>query len=338
LKKLELERADYVLREGYAPPRRLDGNDEMTLATLGIHDWGVLTLYRRPREVIDVGLVVSMNDAKMSKLAENVWLSAVDACGCIGIGDLGLKAIAGCEQMTWLDVSYTSITGKGVSALSVLPRLETFTAIKCGLLGDDAGEALAKIESLTAINLSYCPQLTSKCIKGFGDLPSLKSVHLMRCDSMFQPFRRVNGDLGDHAMDALRRCPTLETINISQSRRVNDRSIINLVCGEGDNALEEYDGVGQPSSLTRLDISYCSETSGESLKAIMLLPNLTSLDCAWNPHVTDDAVGMLANTIKTLVHLNVGGCSKLTKHKREAIAKAKGDKFTLCAVDLPKFQ
>ena len=67
-----MDRADYILRDGYAPPRRLDGNDEMTLDTLGIHDWGVVTLYRRPREVIDVGLVVDMNDAKMGKMAENV--------------------------------------------------------------------------------------------------------------------------------------------------------------------------------------------------------------------------------------------------------------------------
>jgi len=291
----------------------------------------------RPREAIDVGLVVGMDDAKMAKLSENVWLSAVDAFGLKAISDPSLKSLSHCKQLTWLDVSYSAITDKGIESLAVLPRLETFNAINCQNLKDSAGGQLAKIESLTCIDLSWCKSLTSSCVKPLSGLPVLSSLQLVRCESMFKGSARANGEFVDWAMDALSKSTSLTNLNVSQCRHITDRTIMNLVCGDQDPASFGDKNVPGCPSLTRLDMSYCGKCTDASVLKLLHLPNLASVDFAWISEITSDAVQTLLTKRPTVRDINLSGCNKIPQSRRDMIVKVKGEGFHMRQTDMPRY-
>jgi len=119
---------------------------------------------------------------------------------------------------------------------------------------------------------------------------------------------------------------------VSQCRNISDTSIQSYIYGEEDP--EEFRGE-VTIGLTRLDASFCSLLSDDALAMISLLPALTSLDCSWLPEVTDDGVQAMLQQCSSLNDLSVGGCCKVSKEKREAIAQIKGESFQLRSIALP---
>ena len=90
-------------------------------------------------------------------------------------------------------------------------------------------------------------------------------------------------------------------------------------------------------ALTRLDMSYCSKCTDAAILKLLHLPNLASIDVAWVPAITSDAIELLLAKRPTVRDLNICGCNKILQSKRDMIEKVKGEGFLMRKTDMPRY-
>lgn len=92
------------------------------------------------------------------------------------ITDEGLKTLAQCESLWYINLPHADCTAEGVAALSQIPRLRQLRLGSPGL-GNEATEAIALIESLRGIHLIGVA-VTDEGLKRLAAMPHLESLYL----------------------------------------------------------------------------------------------------------------------------------------------------------------
>lgn len=92
------------------------------------------------------------------------------------ITDEGLKSLAQCESLWFVNLPHARCTADGVAALSQLPRLRQ---LRLGApdLGNEVTDAIAKIETLRGIHLIGAA-ITDEGLKELAAMPNLESLYL----------------------------------------------------------------------------------------------------------------------------------------------------------------
>ena len=92
------------------------------------------------------------------------------------ITDTGLRHLADCDSLWYLNLPHARCTAEGLESLSVLPALRQLR-IGSPQLGDGTGGAIASITSLRGVHLIGVP-LSDEGLKRMAELPNLESLYL----------------------------------------------------------------------------------------------------------------------------------------------------------------
>ena len=92
------------------------------------------------------------------------------------ITDEGLKTLAQCESLWYLNLPHADCTAEGVAALSQIPRLRQLRLGSPGL-GNEVTGAIASIESLRGIHLIGVA-VTDEGLKKLAAMPHLESLYM----------------------------------------------------------------------------------------------------------------------------------------------------------------
>ena len=127
----------------------------------------------------------------VSPLADDTsWLSAHCTNAGREFGDAELDALAGLgAQITWLDLTGTSVTDTGLAALSRFPNLTRLQLDRTGI--GDAGLAhLAGLDRLEYLNL-YGTRVTDEGLSHLTGLENLRSLYLWQTGASAQGVDRL---------------------------------------------------------------------------------------------------------------------------------------------------
>ena len=184
----------------------------------------------------------------------------------------------------------------------------------------DAGvPALAKLTSLTSLNLAYCKWISDAGVSAMSTLTALTSLNLQGC-SQTAPYL-------SHGLKVLRNMPNLAQLNLGSCRLAPGA----LVCLA---SLTQLTGLSMrfckgtaPSELfaletlcrlKHLDMSGFTACTDLSLNGVSGLRYLQRLHIGFNRHLTDAALAHLTG-LSHLVHLALNGCCLVTEAAMESL-------------------
>jgi hypothetical protein len=236
----------------------LDGLRYLNLRGSSVTDAGAATLSRMiPLQVLILNNAIT--DSGLRTLATALTNLVKFRPGGPAITDAGASSFSGLHKLHRLDLSETSITGKGLRALTPLPLIE----VDLGpAMADDALAVLKNIPTLVHIEMAK----TKITDKGVEFLQKFSQLH-----TLF-----IAGQLDDRGVQTLIQIPTLRRLDISNSR-ITDKGLTAL------SALSDLEELG----LTHTAIS------DQGLKALSSMMKLRFLEVS-NTSVTISGLAQLS--------------------------------------------
>jgi hypothetical protein len=175
-----------------------------------------------------------------------------------------------------IDCSCQHSTG---SSISLLSRLDL---MGCKKITDTGLWHLCQINSLTALDLSWCDQLTSGGEECLHRLRRLRYLSLLGCHQVT-----------DGVVMALKKSHALECLNLKWCRNITDTSLIALsqlpklrtLCLKGCESVtdEGVTAIAKKATLTALNLSLCKEVSYKAVEMIRAFCDIQELLIAVSP-------------------------------------------------------
>ena len=140
---------------------------------------------------------------------------------CTSFEDESLAELCrNCTQLERLDVSYTTITCKGLESLNLLTNLQDLVMCGCPLASTVTGLAsLQKMRKLESLDLSMTPKLDDACLHSISFIAhsSLTTLVIRRCCR-----------ISEFGIQELKRLTFLRHLDVTGCKRVSTSSIHNL--------------------------------------------------------------------------------------------------------------
>lgn len=123
-------------------------------------------------EKIDARHCIHMRDADLIHFAglTNLRMLKLPA----GIGDAGVRHLAGLTELVQLLFQDATITADGMQHLKLLTKLEDLGFWRCTLLTDEGFDHVAKMTALKRLDLRRCAKLTDGAVQRVSHLRSLE--------------------------------------------------------------------------------------------------------------------------------------------------------------------
>ncbi|CAD7701086.1 unnamed protein product [Ostreobium quekettii] len=231
-----------------------------------------------------------LSDEGLAAMGPLVGLTFLSLRECRGVGDKGLRAVAGLSALQHLD-------------LRGWPRLSANRWWRKGV-GDTGVAALGGLRDIRHLDLFGCSSVTDTGIRDLGTAATLEELIVQRCDKM--------SDFGLAGLSSLSR---LATLDMSQCPKVTQWGLKELCVSLRRLDLSDCVAVSSASflsALTRLvhlDMSGLASLEDDSLTALSCLQDLRIL-CLARCGVSDAGlVGLTA--MSRLTHLDLGGCARV---------------------------
>eukprot|EP00899_Mesostigma_viride_P022921 jgi/Mesvir1/3813/Mv25733-RA.1 len=261
----------------------------LRVPNLRVTDDGLMDLGLHARKLVDLCLYRA---APTSGAADVALDDDQDAWG-ISAGH-GLRALArGCRQLQVLWIPGSNVEYAGLKGLAdCCTQLQQLDISRCEEVTDDGLNAIAKIaHRLKYLNVSHCPNVSHNGLAQVLDnAPNLQAFFADSCPGVV-PRIFVNFDVTNPKVHALcvARCP----------RGVTDQALAFLV---------HESRIATLTTLTTLDVSFCSGLTDTSISKIGLCKNLRYLNVSHCPAVTDASIRVVAENCKELQTINIAGC------------------------------
>lgn len=167
------------------------------------------------------------------------------------IGDDGVAHLNGLTAMEKLRLRDTVVTAKAISELAGMKKLRDLDLSECGLLEDDAMPQVAKLTSLTKLNL-WLTRVSDKGVAALTTLPSLEWLNLDQTE------------ISDEGLKQLAKIKGLTYLHVGSNQKITDVGVSSL------SALKQ---------LEHLVVSNCQNvTSGAIDELKSKLPKLKKVD------------------------------------------------------------
>lgn len=213
----------------------------------------------------------------------------------------GLDALASCPHITVLDLSFSRNLGDECAQLiASLPRLRDLY-VAYWRITDAFMSTVLQSTSLRRLCVSSCSRLTATSFKLLAEHRRIEWLTV-----------RSNDALGDDALRWIASCPSINTLDVSLSRRLTDDGLRHF-------GVPDVDATHR-SALVSMSLSNIPYLTDESLRAIVSgCKALRHLDLSCCKMITDNGVQALCD-LTHLESLDVSGCTSLTDHAIDAIA------------------
>lgn len=161
-----------------------------------------ISLYSVPGHKIKNLPEERITDEALESLSNLQKLQRLEIEGCIGIGDAGFHQISSLHQLTYLNVSRTSITGNSLHKIAAMSRIRTLKMASCKVINGAPLAAMSELNcldmsggymtnenmkfmkyilNLTYLNISCSISLTDLGIGEIQNLPSLSWINVSGC-------------------------------------------------------------------------------------------------------------------------------------------------------------
>jgi len=203
-------------------------------------------------------------DLSTRRLAQLQDLRLLDLRGNMEAANKTLEVVAGLPKLTVFKHRSTAVTDPGIEYLSHSPSLESLL-LQDFAITDEAGPHLAKLGTLTQLEIFRCPSF------GSAGVVALKGLKLNRLTLRDLPM------VNDQAMEVFADLPALERLYLHELASVSDGGLKHLA------ALK---------SLEVLDIWTVPQMTDATIDVLAALPQLKELSIR-TTGVTDAAVDKL---------------------------------------------
>ena len=228
-------------------------------------------------------------------------LTQLDLSSCLGVTNRVLHRLVELPTLRALELRQAAITDEG---LSCFVNSTSLKRLKLNICNRIEGWSLAKLSSLTSVDLSYCSGLTDHGFRCLGSLTSLIQLDMSRCipisdnepDYLTSPTARL--ELAFSEWDEfmfLSHLMSLRILNVSWTS-ISDTGLKCLV------------GL---SSLVDLNLAQCLEITADGLTSLERLESIARLDLSGCPAV-DDAVLRSVESLTSLTSLSLEDCRLVT--------------------------
>lgn len=195
--------------------------------------------------------------------------------------DDGLYGMSQLTQLTSLDISYSSITDKGLIYISALTNLSSLSLRSCETVSSYRLSSPTNNYPMMLLNLLCCN----------------RRPHLLPV------YARERICLSNKGISCLSSLTHLKSLDLSMCYRLSNEGLKRL---------------STMVRLTSLDITACHEVTNDGLVHLSNLINLTSLSVA-QTRVSSEGLQHL-RSMSNLTYLNLAGCARLTQSDGETLA------------------
>ncbi|KAG7667523.1 hypothetical protein Ndes2526B_g07522 [Nannochloris sp. 'desiccata'] len=265
-------------------------------------------------EIVELGSCQGVSDKVLATLGTLVNLIKVDLSSCDNFTEVGLAALGSAKSLkTLLLPACWQIDDTMLMTLcSALPNLVTLSLFEAGEGVSDAGLLhLTSLIHLTGLDLGYsCWAHTSEGLQRvLSALPALKMLNIGGAEGVTDAvLHTVASTLSALTMLDVSECQRTTSAGIQQLSFLPNLQELYL----GWNIKMVNSALSAlPSSLNKLDLSYCAEISLVSLGANSL-PKLAHLHLRRCPLVKDTALASLTAAAPALQHLDISYCLNIT--------------------------
>ncbi|XP_031485844.1 F-box/LRR-repeat protein 3-like [Nymphaea colorata] len=241
-------------------------------------------------KITDIGLVrIAVGCSKLLSLNLK-W--------CMEISDLGIELLAAkCKDLRFLDISYLSVTDKGLSSIACMKKLEVLVMVGCRMVDDDGLECLKRCSShIQKVDVSRCINISSSgmmsLLEGNEKLQELGAAYCL--DELTVP-----------VLAKIIEFKNLKTLRLD-------------ACVLFPSAIETISR--NCRSLTEIGLSKCLGVTDDGINSLVKYCNeLRILDVTCCHQLTDAALHAIASSCKKLRCLKMESCSLFTGNGLEKI-------------------
>ena len=233
------------------------------------------------------------NDLNTRRLSKMPQLRTIDLRGNMEAGDMTLEVVGKLPHLTALKHRSTAVTDIGMHDLAASKTLESLLIQDFGIT-NESGQHLAKLSSLSSLEVFRCQGFGSDGVLALADMP------LTRLTLRDLP------DVGDAGLAVLGKLPSLKRLYLHELASVGDEGLRHL---------------GAAKQLEVLDIWSLPKMTDATIDVIAALPNLKELSIR-ETGVTEAAAGKIAAmpklqslTFKNNGPLSPQNAAKLTGRK-----------------------
>ena len=247
---------------------------------------------------------------ELALLSRLKYLQYLSLGCCEHLDDAAVASLAPCQNLKYLTLEKTPITG---TTLSKLPNsIEELILWDCLQLIDEGVAGLAAMHHLKILNLRGTP-ITGAFLSELPD--SLQTLNLWNCSCLTDAglahlaTKRHIKDLnvGDTLVKGTSFAylpDSLEILNCEFCRELGDDALAGLASKKNLKTLilERTSITGKtlgllPPSIEILDCSSCAKLTDESLKELVKMPNLKKLSLFFCRHISDETVDFLRKAL-----------------------------------------
>jgi Leucine-rich repeat (LRR) protein len=266
-------------------------------------------------EVVELGSCPGVSDSVLKTLGTLANLTKLDLSSCDNFTEVGLAALGGAKaslKTLLLPACWQIDDTMLITLCSAMPNLETLSLFEAGEGVSDAGLLhLTSLIHLTALDLGYsCWAHTSDGLQRvITALPKLKMLNIGGAEGVTDSvLHTVASTLTALTMLDVSECQRTTSEGIQQLSKLLELQELHL----GWN-LKMVDGAlsALPRTLTKLDLSYCTEVSLVPLCANSL-PKLAHLHLRRCPLVNDAGLASVTAAAPALQHLDISYCVNIT--------------------------
>jgi len=283
-----------------------------------------------------------LTDRSVSRLGSLKHLKHLDISHCRSLSDAAFVSLGESKSIISLDIRGTNIRKEGLKAIAKISTLTSLKVSGCSHVEDEDISSFVKL-SLTSLHFDDCPLLTTKALQALAYHPTLLELDVGHAatDAGMALLAKIplltslrisfNEKLTPAAARALRDCPKLVDLNVSNSHWEADAFLIEIskmptlrsldlsrwksITDEGVIAL------GTNPFLTTLKFSGEWLTS-RSILALAHMPSLISLELVRCNQLKDEDIQVLVD-LGHLTILNISQCDQLTDEAAKALSKSR---------------
>ena len=205
------------------------------------------------------------NDLNTRRLSKMPQLRTIDLRGNMEAGDMTLEVVGKLPHLTALKHRSTAVTDIGMHDLAASKTLESLLIQDFGIT-NESGQHLAKLSSLSSLEVFRCQGFGSEGVLALADMP------LTRLTLRDLP------DVGDAGLAVLAKLPNLKRLYLHELASVGDAGLRQLATAK---------------QLEVLDIWSLPKMTDASIDIIAALPNLKELSIR-ETGVTEASVAKIA--------------------------------------------
>ena len=231
------------------------------------------------------------------------------------LSNQGLIAIQNCLQLTHLKISHNlKITDLiGQLALKKLNRLTELTLTDCPNIGDRTVKAIGGLQGLQKVNLSRCEAITDVGLRILLDGPSGSSLKTLELCNLTQ--------LTDISLLRMsQRCHSLVELDVSLCQNLSDSgfellaNIKNLQTVSCRGTLLSNHGaqvLGDMKKVRNLSFSECQLIQDWEKVMRKINPNIDKVDFSIIKSLNNNGIKEMAFNCRQISHINIQGCIEL---------------------------